>query len=182
MIYVTHDQVEAMTMADRIVVLRAGRVEQIGTPLELYNHPANRFVAGFIGSPQMNFLGGRVTSAGTGRCGDRGANVGAIRTLASVPGALGKEMTIGIRPEHVLQGNGWENRVTGSVVNVEQLGGLSYVHMTDPAMTVGLRGQTRVALGDRTEVSLPGEAIHVFDDGIGVNVPRVAPAHPVTRA
>ena len=63
MIYVTHDQVEAMTMADRIVVLRGGRVEQVGTPLELYNRPANRFVAGFIGSPQMNFLGGTIVSA-----------------------------------------------------------------------------------------------------------------------
>src|SRR5690349_16666549 len=64
MIYVTHDQVEAMTMADRIVVLRAGRVEQVGTPLELYNHPANRFVAGFIGSPQMNFIGAHAQAAG----------------------------------------------------------------------------------------------------------------------
>ena len=63
MIYVTHDQVEAMTMADKIVVLRAGRVEQVGAPLELYNPPANRFVAGFIGSPRMNFLPARVISA-----------------------------------------------------------------------------------------------------------------------
>ena len=178
MIYVTHDQVEAMTMADKIVVLRAGRVEQVGPPLELYNNPANQFVAGFIGSPRMNFLAGRVTSAGSDGAVIEVPNVGAIRTLASVPGAVGKEMTIGIRPEHVLQGNGSENRVTGSVVNVEQLGGLSYVHMTDPAMTVQLHGQTRVALGDRTEVSLPVEAIHVFDAD-GVNVPRVAAAHPV---
>ena len=80
MIYVTHDQVEAMTMADRIVVLRGGKVEQVGTPLELYNHPANRFVAGFIGSPQMNFLNGarrrcgRRAHSGSARChGKRGA-------------------------------------------------------------------------------------------------------------
>jgi ABC-type sugar transport system ATPase subunit len=63
MIYVTHDQVEAMTMADKIVVLRAGRIEQVGSPLELYNRPANRFVAGFIGSPQMNFVPVRVDAA-----------------------------------------------------------------------------------------------------------------------
>ena len=66
MIYVTHDQVEAMTMADRIIVLREGRVEQAGSPLELYNKPANRFVAGFIGSPKMNFLNARVRDAGSG--------------------------------------------------------------------------------------------------------------------
>ena len=84
MIYVTHDQVEAMTMADRIVVLRGGRVEQVGAPLELYNRPCNRFVAGFIGSPQMNFLGGacrRIEAAGVRIALDAGAEAAARRRV-----------------------------------------------------------------------------------------------------
>ena len=177
MIYVTHDQVEAMTMADKIVVLQSGRVEQVGPPLELYNAPANRFVAGFIGSPRMNFLAGRVTSAGPDGAVIEVPNVGAIRKPLPCRRAVGKEITIGIRPEHVLPGNGPENRITGNVVNVEQLGGLSYLYMTDPAMTVQLHGQTW-SRRRRTEVRLPGEAIHVFDAD-GVNVPRFAAAHPI---
>jgi multiple sugar transport system ATP-binding protein len=161
MIYVTHDQVEAMTMADKIVVLRGGRVEQVGAPLDLYNHPQNQFVAGFIGSPRMNFLSGKVASDGPEGAVIDVPGVGAIRTQARVP--AGSAATIGIRPEHVVQGAAAGNALTGSVVNVEQLGGLSYVHLADPAMTVQLNGQTRVGLGERTQVSLPAEAIHVFD-------------------
>ncbi|MBV9537543.1 MAG: sn-glycerol-3-phosphate ABC transporter ATP-binding protein UgpC [Acidisphaera sp.] len=179
MIYVTHDQVEAMTMADKIVVLRGGRVEQVGAPLDLYNRPANRFVAGFIGSPRMNFLTGRVASAGPDGAVVEVPQVGAIRTHAA--GEVGQEMTIGIRPEHVLEGRDGGNTVSGTVANVEQLGGLSYVHMSDPAITVQLHGQTHVAFGDRAEVSLPAEAIHVFDAD-GASVPLVRGGQPVVAA
>jgi ABC-type sugar transport system ATPase subunit len=136
----------------------------------------NQFVAGFIGSPRMNFLSGRVASAEPEGAVIEVPNVGAIRTTAT--GQAGQEMTIGIRPEHVVQGAGAGNTVTGSVVNVEQLGGLSYVQLTDPAMTIQLQGQTRVTLGDRTQVTLPVEAIHVFDSD-GAAVPRARSAQPV---
>src|SRR5207245_11674363 len=98
MIYVTHDQVEAMTMADRIVVLRGGRVEQIGAPLELYNAPANRFVAGFIGSPRMNFLDGKAAANGGAGLLVAIDGIGAIHTEAAA-GALapGDQVTLGIR-------------------------------------------------------------------------------------
>ncbi len=102
MIYVTHDQVEAMTMADKIVVLRAGAVEQVGSPLELYNEPANQFVAGFIGSPRMNFLDGRVA----GPCAEGALvevpGVGALHAPARL--AAGAPVTLGIRPEHIRLG------------------------------------------------------------------------------
>ena len=99
MIYVTHDQVEAMTMADRIVVLRAGRVEQVGRPLDLYNAPENRFVAGFIGSPRMNFLEGRVTAADGSWSHVEVAGIGTFRARGHL--AAGTEASLGIRPEHV---------------------------------------------------------------------------------
>jgi multiple sugar transport system ATP-binding protein len=177
MIYVTHDQVEAMTMADKIVVLRAGRVEQVGPPLELYNHPANQFVAGFIGSPRMNFLTGRATRAGADGAVIDIPGVGAIRTLASDV-SVGAEITIGIRPEHIGLGHDAENTVAGEVVDVEQLGGMSYIRTVGPDMTIQLQGQTRVTFGDRAEFHLPAEAIHVFDAD-GISLPRIGAPQPV---
>ena len=98
MIYVTHDQVEAMTLADRIVVLRSGRIEQIGTPLELYNSPDNLFVAGFIGSPRMNLLPGRVVPAKGVAVGE-GGHVIELAAAAALP--AGSPAMLGIRPEHI---------------------------------------------------------------------------------
>ena len=156
MIYVTHDQVEAMTMADRIVVLRGGRVEQVGPPLEIYNQPANQFVAGFIGSPRMNFLPGRAVSGGVEVDG-----VGLLHVAVPLqPGAL---VTLGIRPEHVQEGAAGPNVVTGQVAAVEQLGGLSSVRLDTPDLTAQVPGQTRLRFGDQAVLTLPAEAIHVFD-------------------
>ena len=161
MIYVTHDQVEAMTMADKIVVLRAGLVEQVGPPLELYNHPRNRFVAGFIGSPQMNFLEGRV-AAGTVEI----PGLGRLRTGAVLPGE-GAAVSIGIRPEHIRPGHEGENNLTGTVAGIEQLGGLSYVRLADPNVTIQIPGQTRLAAGEAAPIHFPIDALHVFDaDGL----------------
>src|ERR671916_1169063 len=98
MIYVTHDQVEAMTLADRIVVLRAGRIEQVGTPLDVYNHPANLFVAGFIGSPRMNLLPARV--AGSGQVAI-GTDTRAIAVPSTGQAAAGTDITLGARPDHI---------------------------------------------------------------------------------
>ena len=168
MIYVTHDQVEAMTMADKIVVLRAGLVEQVGPPLKLYNHPRNRFVAGFIGSPQMNFLEGRVAAAdGSGLTVDL-PGLGRLSTRASSNQvAPGDKVSIGIRPEHIRAGHEGENNLTGAVAGVEQLGGLSYVRLADPNITIQIPGQTRLASDEPTPIHFPIEALHVFDaDGM----------------
>jgi multiple sugar transport system ATP-binding protein len=175
MIYVTHDQVEAMTMADKIVVLRAGRVEQVGPPLELYNHPQNRFVAGFIGSPQMNFLDGRVAAASGPGLAVEIPGVGVLNTRAATNKvAVGDQVSIGIRPEHIRSGHEADNNVTGTVAGVEQLGGLSYVRLADPAVTVQIPGQTRLAPGEAATVHLPIDAIHVFDAD-GLTLPAQSP-------
>ena len=176
MIYVTHDQVEAMTMADKIVVLRSGRVEQVGAPLDLYNHPANQFVAGFIGSPRMNFLPGTIASASDGGVVVDVAEVGRLHTLA-VPQAsrVGDSVTLGIRPEHVQAGGTATNTLSGTVASVEQLGGLSYVRLAAPDLTAQLPGQTRLGSGDTASISLPASDIHVFD-AQGLTLPRL-PAH-----
>jgi len=168
MIYVTHDQVEAMTMADKIVVLRAGRVEQVGPPLELYNQPLNRFVAGFIGSPQMNFLDGRVAGDAVEIPG-----LGVVRTHAALP-AAGTPVSIGIRPEHIRAGHEGDNNLTGTVAGVEQLGGLSYVRLADPAVTIQIPGQTRLAAGAAAPIHFPADAIHVFDAD-GLTLARLTP-------
>jgi lactose/L-arabinose transport system ATP-binding protein len=124
MIYVTHDQVEAMTLADKIVVLRAGRVEQVGKPLDLYNNPDNKFVAGFIGSPAMNFVVGVVEGAvvatkGLGQ---------PVATSVGLP-AKGATVSVGLRPQHLKITEGATHRVELT----EALGGVSYVHLTAPS-------------------------------------------------
>ena len=144
MIYVTHDQVEAMTMADKIVVLQAGAVEQVGAPLELYNAPVNRFVAGFIGSPRMNFLEGRVLRAEAGGVAIEVPDVGVLHAPARL--ADGAAVTLGIRPEHVRPGAASVNAVSGDVASVEQLGGLSYVRLASPELIAQMQGQTRLIL------------------------------------
>ena len=170
MVYVTHDQVEAMTLADQIVVLRAGRVEQVGHPLDLYNAPANRFVAGFIGSPRMNFLDGVLAEISDGCAVVLLPGFGSVRTNRLADGvAIGAKLTIGIRPEHALiDPNGV---VVGKVTLVEQLGGLSTVRIDAFDLTVQLPGQTTLALGDTAHIGLPQECLHVFDEA-GLALPR----------
>ena len=172
MIYVTHDQVEAMTMADRIVVLRAGRVEQIGTPLELYNRPDNRFVAGFIGSPQMNFLSGRIAAIH-----DDGARIAldaAPDAAADAPLPLRGEGTtaqqrvlLGIRPEHVTLGGAAAGslHVTATIDRVEQLGAASFLYCSlssGERLTVHAPGQVGYGGGEQVTVNLPVTDTHVF--------------------
>ena len=166
MIYVTHDQVEAMTMANRIVVLRDGRIEQVGTPLDLYNRPANRFVAGFIGSPRMNFLSATVAEA-------RGNAItvtlqGLPAISAPVSGVnIGENVTLGIRPENLLPAEeGWPLEVD----LVEQLGGISYIHGRLPSgdrLVVSASGQTRLRSGETIRISAQVEALHVFSSVTG---------------
>lgn len=141
MIYVTHDQVEAMTMADKIVVLRAGRIEQVGTPLELYNRPRNQFVAGFIGSPRMNFV-----------------------PAEGFPGVKPGTHTVGIRPEHAQLSD--DGPLSLRVKQVEQLGSVSVLHgnvVPDAPFEVILNGQTTIRGGDIVKVIAPPEHVHGFD-------------------
>lgn len=140
MIYVTHDQIEAMTLADKIVVLRDGRIEQVGSPMELYNNPANRFVASFLGSPSMNFL---------------------ERSVPELPAG----QTLGIRPEHLsLTENG---AISGRVTHVERLGGdTNLLVVTDQGetLTVRLFGQDPTQVGDQVQLSFDPAQAFYFDD------------------
>ncbi len=121
MIYVTHDQVEAMTLADKIVVLRAGHIEQVGAPMDLYRDPDNRFVAGFIGSPAMNFVSG---STARGAVIAPGFGATPIPTEVALPGD-GAEVIVGVRPQHLSLTEG----ATHEVDIVEKLGGVSYAYL-----------------------------------------------------
>jgi multiple sugar transport system ATP-binding protein len=171
MIYVTHDQVEAMTMADRIAVLKDGRLEQFGRPLDLYNRPANLFVAGFIGSPRMNFLTGK--AKGTDASGvtvtlDAGGEVSVPSDGAGLQ--PGQAVKLGVRPEHIaLTDNDGDVRL--AVTITEQLGGESYLHGTLPSgesLSVRLAGQTRVNRGDSVGLRLADPSLrHVFDAASG---------------
>ena len=166
MIYVTHDQVEAMTMADKIVVLNAGRIEQVGSPLELYHRPANLFVARFIGSPKMNVLPARV--AGYTPLGVRLALPGGdlldipAKGLAAAPGS---GVQLGIRPEHMRLGDG-AGHIPAQVALAEHLGSETILHLDVPdgsTLVVRADGLARTKQGDRVSVGLPPEACHVFD-------------------
>ncbi|MBS3850478.1 sn-glycerol-3-phosphate ABC transporter ATP-binding protein UgpC [Devosia sp. J2-20] len=157
MIYVTHDQVEAMTMADKIVVLRAGVIEQAGAPLELYNNPKNLFVAGFIGSPKMNFLtatseGGKLTVAGN-----------ALEIGRAVDGAT----TLGVRPEHITLAEGSGTKLAEVRVDlVENLGGQTVVYATtkdNQPINIVLEGQRAVELGETVAVHIDPARLHLFN-------------------
>jgi ABC-type sugar transport system ATPase subunit len=177
MVYVTHDQVEAMTLADKIVVLRAGKVEQIGAPLELYLKPANLFVAGFIGSPQMNFIKARVDAVSS-----EAATVelpgGAQVVLPVAPAAIsagrvrqGDPVTFGARPEHIVhEGPGATLRATVDVV--EDLGEshLVYSRLPDGTLvTVRANGISDIRRGAEIPLVVPTEAAHLFDsDGLAL--------------
>ncbi len=170
MVYVTHDQVEAMTLADKIVVLRDGRVEQIGAPLDLYHNPRNLFVAGFIGSPQMNFL--RCEMAGLGPDGARLKLPGGVEATARVEaGALaeGETVTLGVRPEHLCaQAEG--AALTGRVDVVEQLGESHLLHIDLPdgqRLVVRAPGDAQAREGGDCAVGLDQAALHLFrSDGL----------------
>jgi multiple sugar transport system ATP-binding protein len=161
MIYVTHDQVEAMTMADRIVVLRGGRIEQVGTPLELYNRPDNLFVAGFIGSPRMNLLPVQVVSPGLARIGEAGQPV----KVATGSLAAGASATVGVRPEHIALAQGPADLAL-SIDLVEQLGGETYFYASAPGLpqiTVRQNGQVPRERGEALCVRFEPAHLHLFD-------------------
>ena len=171
MIYVTHDQVEAMTLADRIVVLRAGRIEQVGTPLEVYNHPANLFVAGFIGSPRMNLLPARV--AGPGQVAFE-TDTRPIAVPSTGQAALGATITLGARPEHIDVVDETQADLVITVDLVEQLGGETYLYGSAPGLpqlTVRQDGQAQYDRSQRVGLRLKRETLHLFDaDGSAIRI------------
>jgi sn-glycerol 3-phosphate transport system ATP-binding protein len=164
-IYVTHDQVEAMTLADRLIVMNAGHAEQVGATLEVYERPASVFVAGFIGAPAMNLLRARVA-------GGRAIAGAAALPLPQAAGlGEGREIDWGVRPEHVELAPGAADADAEVAVDlVEALGADTLVHarLADGgALTLRLPGTTRVREGDRLPLRLPPAALHAFDAASG---------------
>jgi len=159
-VYVTHDQIEAMTMADKIVVMRDGRVEQVGAPLELFDRPANLFVASFIGSPAMNVIEGSVAEDGASFL----ANDGTTLALGTVPqAARGRKVVLGVRPEHLrLNGPG---AAAAEVVVTEPTGSETYVVATLAGVDVTfvLKERTPLVAGQRIMLSVTEAPTHVFD-------------------
>jgi multiple sugar transport system ATP-binding protein len=168
-VYVTHDQIEAMTMADRIVVMNAGRIEQVGSPLELYDFPRNRFVASFLGSPSMSLIPGIV---------ERGDGAPALRTKAGVTlpagassAASGQEVEIGIRPEHFRLGGDGEGFPLHVVV-VEPTGSETHVFGTiaDTQVRCVFRDRVAVSPGASLRLTVDPAHVHVFDVATGVRL------------
>ena len=167
MVYVTHDQVEAMTLADRIVVLNAGRIEQVGSPMELYEHPDNVFVAGFIGSPRINFVPGKILEANA-----QGARVelpGGQVLRAAVDAARGKvgdAVLVGLRPEH-LHPDLADNALDVSVTFVESLGSSTQAYCALPgaeeALTCTIQGHGRLRDGMPLKLGIRPEDVYLFD-------------------
>ncbi len=165
-IYVTHDQIEAMTMANRIVVMNEGIVQQVGAPLELYDRPANAFVAGFIGSPTMNFLEGVVEISD---CPKARLPDGSLVSIASTGVSEGQEVTLGMRPEHLdITGSG----IGGEVLVVEPLGMTTQVAIKTAGnlLTLMVMERTSLAPGDKVHLSITPPNVHVFDRATGQRI------------
>ncbi|MEQ1943220.1 ABC transporter ATP-binding protein [Mesorhizobium sp. VNQ89] len=170
MVYVTHDQVEAMTLASRIVVLRAGRIEQVGSPLDLYENPDNTFVAGFIGSPRMNFVNAYVVRTEGDFAFVSAEALGlkeiAVRLRDAAP-AAGEDVTLGVRPEHFAESGA--GSLSGTVSVVERLGGISYVHamLADGStITVESRNPRAHHVGQSRTFAFDAERVLLFgNDG-----------------
>ncbi len=169
-IYVTHDQTEAMTMGDKIAVLDGGELQQLGTPLECYHEPTNQFVAGFIGSPSMNFIevrrNGNVLETDAFEYELSSGTVDAVR-------AASNRLTMGIRPEHIELGTGEErNAIPTEIEVVEPMGEITYAYFSvgGTTHTASVDGERRIAAGDRVEVVFPEDKIHLFDQADGAAI------------
>jgi multiple sugar transport system ATP-binding protein len=177
-VYVTHDQTEAMTMGDRIAVLDDGRLQQVGTPVECYHEPANRFVAGFVGEPSMNFLSGRLAS-------DRAALVGPVEyplddeLAAAAERAAGRDLSLGVRPMAVGLSAGTDGAggvatagrtFVGDVDVVEPVGQQSFVYVSldaGPEVTAAVPGTVDLSPRTRVDVAVPADRVHLFDARTG---------------
>ncbi len=165
-VYVTHDQIEAMTMADRIVVMHDGVVQQVGAPLELYDRPVNTFVAGFIGSPGMNFLPATVAREGDSLKAIFSSGE-SLPLLPELPVRHGDQVTVGLRPEHIKIAA--DGEISAEVEVVEPLG-LStqfYVQVAGQQLCVFAMGRSALAPGDRIKLSAATQDLHVFNSETG---------------
>ena len=168
-VYVTHDQVEAMTMADRIVVMHDGRVEQIGTPLELYDRPGNLFVAQFIGSPAMNVIEGTVRQANGARKVEAGGGV--LWPLGDAGASDGQVVSYGVRPEH-LRVTSTADGVPAEIIVVEPTGAETelLVQAGEAQLTLVTHGRPQVNPGDRIGLAVESGAVHLFDQKSGQRI------------
>jgi multiple sugar transport system ATP-binding protein len=177
MIYVTHDQVEAMTLASRIVILNAGRIEQVGTPMALYHHPANLFVAGFIGSPKMNFLQVTLESCTPAQASVKLADGTRIRVDADASGqASDAPLTLGVRPEHVAASREPVSNALHAVVEAaEHLGDTTYLYLKAQGAAADLVVRTDpenpLSIGDIAHLGVPAGRCMLFDSA-GKALPR----------
>ncbi|TNF29155.1 MAG: sn-glycerol-3-phosphate ABC transporter ATP-binding protein UgpC [Deltaproteobacteria bacterium] len=177
MVYVTHDQVEAMTLADRIAVMSMGYLQQYGTPMEVYRHPKNKFVAGFIGSPAMNFVPGKLSARGD----DLVFQGHGLELLlppahaAACASASGCEVTLGLRPQQLHAVSNGEAVVgTGEITHTENMGSETFAHTRidpDTTLVVRLPGDRLATVGDTLAVGVEANRFHVFDAD-GVNLTR----------
>jgi multiple sugar transport system ATP-binding protein len=161
-VYVTHDQIEAMTMADWVVVMRAGIIEQQGRPLDLYDKPVNRFVAGFIGSPAMNFLPGRIAESGNAVVLDAGGSLPLARSVEP-----GRTVVAGVRPEHLLVGDEGATFHL-EVGSVESTGSATYLTSRDGDFQLVQSERTQLTSGDRVGLSIEPSRVHLFDPETGI--------------
>jgi alpha-glucoside transport system ATP-binding protein len=167
MIYVTHDQVEAMTLADRIVVLSEGRIEQVGKPTELYERPANVFVARFIGSPAMNLLPAVVERAGERTTVRHAAGKLMTLDITTAASESGKVAQFGVRPEDLRPTDDDNYILEGKIALVESLGevNLAYIEgLTDDPLIVKVPGTTKLKQGDNARLIADADRLHLFDD------------------
>lgn len=182
MIYVTHDQVEAMTLADKIVVLDAGNVRQYGTPLELYHLPQNKFVAGFIGSPKMNFMSVTATRVSAEGVTVSSPDLGERLIPVAPEGAkAGDSLTLGIRPENINAENRGDMTIRGKIDLIERLGHDTFVEIattTGDLVTALVDGTTLVEIGENFALNFDSADCHLFDtDGnafVRLKVPEIA--------
>lgn len=164
MIYVTHDQVEAMTLADRIAIMRDGAIQQLDSPGEIYNRPVNRYVADFIGSPAMNFLNGKV--------GNKGLTIGDATLPVKGYNAQGKlpngKVIVGVRPEHVATGNdvadaAYRTKVRADLLEPMGADTLVWTKFAGHELRFRMDGQVRLSEGQDVEIGLSAESLHLFD-------------------
>ena len=166
-LYVTHDQVEAMTLAHRMIVMNAGRAEQVGTPMDVYEDPATRFVAGFIGSPSMNFLAGK--GAGAGKI---ALEHGGIVRYAAGQVETGRDVVVGIRPEHLTVAEAADAAFAGTIEMVEQLGADTLVHLSHGADSAIVRRPHGLAaeVGASMHVTAEPARVYLFDAASGARI------------
>ncbi|WP_018896479.1 ABC transporter ATP-binding protein [Rhizobium sp. 2MFCol3.1] len=168
-VYVTHDQIEAMTMADHVVVMREGVIEQQGKPLELYDTPANKFVAGFIGSPAMNFIPGVVQADGSGLAIDLGTVKHTLPSNRQLQ--PGRKVTVGIRPEHIGITTTGQGTFDIPVDVVESTGSATFITAaTTPELTIVETGRSTARGGETIGVTIDPAQLHLFDDATGIRI------------